>query len=111
MWPGEFVEVPVPEDFYGQDVALEPRMDTPVNSKCSDSQIWPQPQIIKCNDNVLRIPNLSESPKSIKKGEHFCQIRNVSVLCNTQVIEHAPDQSSSTTKKHIRMIVWHIKIF
>ena len=102
VWPGEFVEVPVPEDFYGQDVALEPRTDTPVNSKCSDSQIWPQPQIIKCNDNVLRIPNLSESPKSIKKGEHFCQIRNVSVLCNTQVIEHAPDQSSSTTKKHIK---------
>ena len=52
VWPGEFVEVDVPDQYAGEDVALEPRSDTPLNSKCS-SHIWPPPQIVTCSQNSI----------------------------------------------------------
>ena len=54
VWPGEYVEVSIPEELSGEDVMLEPRTDTPVNSKCMINQEWPNPQIIKCSANRLR---------------------------------------------------------
>ena len=87
VWPGDFVELDVPDTFAGRDVGLEPRTDTQLNSKCLDGNIWPPPQIISCSDKTIRIPNLSSDPKTIRKGEHFCQIRTVSVL---------PSQSESS---------------
>ena len=86
VWPGDFVEMEVPDIFAGEDVGLEPRTDTPLNSKCLHSNIWPPPQIITCSDKTIRIPNLSSEPKTIRKGEHFCQIRNLTI---------APSQSES----------------
>ena len=38
VWPGEYVEVSIPEELSGEDVMLEPRTDTPVNSKCMINQ-------------------------------------------------------------------------
>ena len=78
VWPGEYVDVEVPEEYAGDEVALEPRSDAPVNSK-SLSKMWPSPQIVTCSDNVIRIANLSNDPKTLHKGEHFCQIRNIDV--------------------------------
>ena len=34
VWPGEYLEVDVPDHYAGEEVALEPRSDTPLNSKC-----------------------------------------------------------------------------
>ena len=95
VWPGDYVEVPIPDEFSGEEVMLEPRTDTPVNSKCSVNQEWPNPQIITCSAGRLRIPNLSKEPKYLRKGEHFCQIGSIStVSCNT-----VPTQSAHETSK------------
>ena len=97
VWPGDYVEVTIPEEFSGEDVMLEPRTDTPVNSKCMLNQEWPNPQIVKCSANRLRIPNLSREPKLLRKGEHFCQIGNLSTMPDSPV----SPQTIHKTSKHV----------
>ena len=99
VWPGEYVEVSIPEELSGEDVMLEPRTDTPVNSKCMINQEWPNPQIIKCSANRLRIPNLSREPKLLRKGEHFCQIGNLSTVPHDPVIPQTNPKDSKQVVK------------
>ena len=47
LWPGEFLEVPLPDDAApDSEYALEPRTDTPSLRNLKPSQLWPQPGII-----------------------------------------------------------------
>ena len=78
---------------------LEPRTDTPVNRKCMINQEWPNPQIIKCSANRLRIPNLSREPKLLRKGEHFCQIGNLSTVPHDPVIPQTNPKDSKQVVK------------
>ncbi|XP_071110370.1 uncharacterized protein [Haliotis cracherodii] len=78
IWPGDFIEVPVPESFAPSDFtfAIEPRIDTrPGRSTLSST--WPELGIISSVSGKIRIPNLSDTPQLLKKHEHFCQIRPV----------------------------------
>ena len=40
---------------------------------------WPQLSLITSIDGLLRIPNLTNTTRVLKKNEHFCQIREVFV--------------------------------
>ncbi len=80
VWPGGFVELEVPSNFAGKEIGIEPRIDSVINSKCLASELWPNPQVVTCADNTVRIPNLSSTPLSIRKDDHLCQIvRTISV--------------------------------
>ena len=75
IWPGEFIELEVPKDI-PQDVtlALEPRTD----SDCSQgTTLWPLPDIITSVGRKVRIPNDTDTPKILKRNDHFCQIQSV----------------------------------
>ena len=80
VWPGDFVELEVPIQFAGEQVGIEPRIDSNINTKSVTTKPWPEPQLVTCCDNTIRIPNTSSEPLSIKKGDHLCQIvRTVTV--------------------------------
>ena len=81
VWPGEFVEVNLPTDLFTTDstYALEPRLDTTGNKFTRDSDLWPQPSLVTSVDGVVRIPNLTNTTRLLKRNEHFCQIRDVFV--------------------------------
>ena len=73
VWPGEFLEVETPPDFPADsDYALEPKADQRLSPKP-----WPPPAIVSSVAGKIRIPNTTDEPKILKKGEHFCQIRPV----------------------------------
>ena len=77
VWPGEYIELQVPEQYENNELVIEPRVDCPLNSHSSGVEIWLSPQIISCASTSIRIPNLSSTPKKVRKNEHFCQIMEV----------------------------------
>lgn len=84
VWPGEFVEVFVPEEYKSDDfVAIEPRDDTrPSSSSLASS--WPPPTVLPCLSGRVRIPNMSEDPQTIRKHEHFCSVRAAVTMTTNQ---------------------------
>ena len=78
VWPGEFVEIELPGDVPADtEYALEPRIDAPSVKRLTASQLWPCPNIVSSVAGRIRIPNLSSEPRSLKRNEHFCQVRPV----------------------------------
>ncbi|CAB3990763.1 Hypothetical predicted protein [Paramuricea clavata] len=78
VWPGEFVEIELPGDAPADTkYALEPRIDAPSVKRLTASQLWPCPNIVSSVAGRIRIPNLSSEPRSLKRNEHFCQVRPV----------------------------------
>ena len=74
VWPGEFLEVQLPDDAPpDSEYALEPRTDAPSSHNLKPSQLWPQPSVISSVARAIRIPNLSTEPRTLKRHEHFCQ--------------------------------------
>ena len=97
------MEVNLPADLFIEDstFALEPRLDSNGNKSVRDDDAWPQPSLITSIDGLLRIPNLTNTTRVLKKNEHFCQIREVFVPdiaannLNTHVISQAVHTQSS----------------
>ena len=88
---------------------MEPRLDTTGNKFTRDSDLWPQPSLVTSVDGVVRIPNLTNTTRLLKRNEHFCQIRDVFVpvvptntLLRSDVISKAIDLQPrrSTPSKH-----------
>lgn len=79
VWPGAYLEVPLPEDLPEQDsmFALEPRIDSPLGRSRSPTKSWPSPNIIQSVAGKVRIPNNTGEPLVIKKHEQFGQIHEV----------------------------------
>ena len=79
VWPGEYMEVNLHADLFVADstFALEPRFDSNGNTSVRDDDAWPQPSLITSIDGLLRISNLTNTTRVLKKNEHFCQIREV----------------------------------
>ena len=48
LWPGEFIELELPDDIMAHDnrFALEPRTDAPSTKLLKPSQVWPPPDIV-----------------------------------------------------------------
>lgn len=80
IWPGEFLELPVPEEYSRGDnvFAIEPRCDNRSNPSTMTSA-WPQPGVLTSVAGRIRIPNMTEDPQVLRKHEHFCQIHTVSI--------------------------------
>ena len=93
VWPGNYVQLEVPIDFAGEEIGVEPRLDSNLNTKSSTTRLWPKPQVVKCCDNTIRIPNSSTEPLSIKKGDHLCQI------VRTMAINNNEHSGNDTTKR------------
>ncbi len=97
VWPGEFIEVDVPQDFSPNDTfALEPRLDNLSAPIEKESHIWPQPDIVSSICGKIRIPNLTKEPQSLPRLSHFCQVRPVSA------IPESPMDSSTHLEKPAR---------
>ena len=103
IWPGEYLEVEIPTSVMSPDatVALEPRAEAPNSRLVKDSRVWPPPTILSCIDGKLRIPNLTDEPKTLKKHEHFCQIRSVYCPTETMVDDVEPQNSISKSKSSL----------
>ena len=68
IWPGEFIELDVPEESSGcSEIALEPR-------SLKGSHSWVEPAIIKSISGKIRIPNLTDDPQIIRKHDHLAQL-------------------------------------
>ncbi len=77
IWPGEYIEVDIPPEltsFKDASFTLEPRFDAPSAKYERPVAMWPQPTIISAVSGILRIPNLTNEPRVLKKHEHFCQV-------------------------------------
>ena len=61
-WPGDFVELKVPDEFAGEEVLIEPRIDSKLNTKSTMTKLWPEPQLV-----TGRIPNSLTGPISVQK--------------------------------------------
>lgn len=106
IWPGEYVEVKLPPDFNQEDtLSLEPRMDSHIARTSNSTQLWPAPDIIGNVGGKVRIPNMSQEPKVLRKGEHFCQVScvfvpptvNVSTQSKNVTPQKTPDTYHSAT--------------
>ena len=84
VWPGEYIEVNLPDDMIGieDDFAIEPRLS--VNKTDRDHTMWPTPDIVTSVAGKIRIPNLTDQPQVLKRHEHFCQVHSVSVPAETE---------------------------
>ena len=104
LWPGEFVELSLPPELLSHEtVALEPRV---VVSKKppGTATLWPDPCILSSVAGKVRIPNLSDEPRLLRKSEHFCQVRPVcvseSVTSEPQMPQCTSSQSSHGGHRH-----------
>ncbi len=67
VYPGESIDLTLPEDIRnGTELALEPR------GPHSDS--WPSPKTV-VKENKVSILNSTSDPQTLKRYEHFCQVR------------------------------------
>ena len=72
LYPGEFVEIASDSlSAYEGDVAIEPRVDSPMQGT------WPSPTISRVIQGTIRIPNDTDEPIHLPKSKHFAQIRRV----------------------------------
>ena len=103
VFPGEYIQLDTPIESYPDAVwALEPCLDSPSNLHLKPASAWPRPQNISSVDHAVRVPNTTNSPILLKKGEQLCQIRPIvnadsMVSCATPATSPAP--SSQRARK------------
>ena len=92
VWPGDFLELPVPIDKFPEDIifALEPRTDVHPIKQIDSSDPWPPPCIIQSVGGKVRIPNLTPAPLVIQRNSHFCQVCPVSVIDDPSPLDDNP---------------------
>ena len=74
IWPGNFIEMQPPKEAQpDSEYAIEPRTDSPSFQKLQHSQIWTQLSIVSSIARKIRIPNLTNKPRMLRRNEHFCQ--------------------------------------
>ena len=107
VWPGEYGEVNLPADLFVADSTfpLEPRFDSNGNRSVRDDDAWPQPSLITSIDGLLRIPNLTDTTRVLKKNEHLCQIREVFVpdIAANNLDTHVISQAVHTRSNGIQI--------
>ena len=81
VWPGEFLEMQIPPDICHADVAIEPRTDN-LQLNCD----WPPPSIVTPVAGRIRIPNLTATPRVLKKDQHFAQV--VPLMVPSEAADH-----------------------
>ncbi|CAC5365611.1 unnamed protein product [Mytilus coruscus] len=105
IWPGDFIEMQLPPDIWLTDdsFAIEPRLESHISSihAGKDSNVWHPPNLITSVAGRIRIPNLTQEPHSLRRNEHFCQIRSTYVPeCKSDAFESAENNDKI---KHPRL--------
>lgn len=68
VWPGEFLEVQLPEDDHpDSEFSLEPRTDAPNLRNLKRSQLWLQLSVVSSVVQAIGIPNLSSELRTLKR--------------------------------------------
>ncbi len=76
IWPGEFLELSVPDDLHEHDdLIIEPRA---TSNKSQTHNGWPSPDIVQQVGSKIRIINNTASPQRVNKNEHLCQVSPIS---------------------------------
>jgi hypothetical protein len=76
LWPGQFIELGIPEDVSAQDswLALEPHTSPKYHK---GSRAFVEPTLVHSVGHKFRIPNLTSDPILVRKNDHFCQVHTV----------------------------------
>ena len=103
VFPGEYIQLDTPIESDPDAVwALEPRLDSPSNLHLKPASAWPRPQNISSVDHAVRVPNTTNSPILLKKGEQLCQIRpivNADSMVSCATPATSPTPSSQRARK------------
>ena len=70
IFPGDFIEVPIPHEITGKTVVLEPRHD----SKSETAGVWPPLKITDVIGGHIHINNHTSEAILLKRNDHFCQV-------------------------------------
>ena len=96
IWPGNFLEVNVPNTFPSDaQLAIEPLVDSACCRSTKTSHAWPQPALLDSVGGKLRLVNPSAEPIFIKKNDHICQVLLVTDALTTTSLP--PDVPSTAT--------------
>lgn len=93
VWPGEFLQIPVPDDLGCADIAVEPRIEN------KNNPLWPPPSILTPVAGCIRIPNLTDAPQVLRKNCHFAQaipLAPMSEKVSTQKVSIDPHIGSTS---------------
>ena len=72
LWPGDLLELDVPEATHDTVVALEPRGDCLITP-----EKWPSPDMVECIGGKVRLLNDTDCPINLKRSQHVCQVSAV----------------------------------
>lgn len=95
IWPRNYFEVDVPKYILDRDglLAVEPHI----------SRAFGVPSILHSVVNTIRIENTGCNPVSLRKHEHFCQVRSVYI----PLTDPEPVSSHTDTKNALKT---HVKL-
>ena len=92
IFPSVFIEVGALNN--NTPIAIEPRYD-------SGSAKWITPDITEAIDGVVRIPNLSSDPVSVKKHQHLVQVY-YTLTAPTLNLHNDPNEVVRLRQSHIK---------
>ena len=96
--PGDYIQISTPEDTDPDTTwALEPRLDSPCNLNTKPNNAWPQVQEIYSVGNTVRITNSTVDPIMLRRNEHVCQIRPVSIVPDS-TLHNKPHLAPNTSQ-------------
>ena len=74
LYPGDFVEIQNDSlSSYEGEVAIEPRITSPLSGS------WPEPGITRIVNSTIRVPNETDQPIQLSRGQHIAHLREVLV--------------------------------
>ncbi|XP_070569281.1 uncharacterized protein [Ptychodera flava] len=100
IWPGDFIEMDITGDFHRSDetFALEPHRSPQTRGT---QEVWPLPDVYQSLSGKIRIPNLSSTPQTLKRSEHFCTIRPVFIPATDDCSVTSPPTQPRNTRKDV----------
>jgi len=95
IWPGDFVELNLPEEFshIDDDIAVEPHDQFACD--IGQNMLWPTPCIVSSIAGKIRVPNFTGEPIYVKKDEHMCKIR--ATFTPDDSVDSAPSPTPSVS--------------
>lgn len=93
LLPGDFVEIPAPNDIPDETVAVEPRHI----SNSSVAGTWPPVQMAEVIGGQIRLRNDTPDPIHLQRNDHFCQVRQT-IEIDTTSIKQEPTPVIQPTK-------------
>ena len=97
IWPGDYIEVNIPEDMVLGDNPLEYALEP--NTINRPNMSWPAPVILSSLSGTIRIPNTTNEPQVLKGHEHFCQIRQVFTPPSCDMVKDGSRMTKCTSTK------------